>query len=133
MAKSFEIKDLGRLNLCLGIEVQQDPDSKEITMSQQKYVQTILKRFKMSDCKPVSTPLNCSIKLSLNMSPKTEEEKAEVQNLPYQNLVGSLMYLATSTRPDIAHAVSVLSQKKNELWETTLDCWKKSSTLPKGN
>lgn len=79
-------------------------------MSQQKYVQTILKRFKMSDCKPVSTPLNCSIKLSLNMSPKTEEEKAEVQNLPYQNLVGSLMYLATSTRPDIAHAVSVLSQ-----------------------
>lgn len=110
LAKSFEMKDLGRLNFCLGIEFKQDPETKEITMSQQKYVQTVLKRFNMSDCKPVSTPLNIGLKLSKEMCPQTEEEKEEVKDLPYQNLVGSLMYLATSTRPDIAHAVSVLSQ-----------------------
>ena len=44
------------------------------------------------------------------MSPKTESEIAEAESLPYQNLVGSLMYLAVSTRPDISHNISVLSQ-----------------------
>ena len=54
-------------------------------------------------------PFNTGIKLSKEMY-ATEEEKSEVEKLPYHNLVGSLMYLAVSTRPDIAHVVSVLSQ-----------------------
>lgn len=110
LSKSFEMKDLGQLNFCLGIEFRQDPITKEITMSQRKYIQNILKKFNMENSKPVTTPLNSSIKLSKEMCPKTETEKAEAEKLPYQNLVGSLMYLAVSTRPDIAHAVSVLSQ-----------------------
>ncbi|XP_053958679.1 uncharacterized protein LOC128863506 [Anastrepha ludens] len=64
----------------------------------------------MEECKPVATPANASIKLSKAMSPKTEEERNSASKLPFQNLVGSLMYLAVSTRPDIAHIVSVLSQ-----------------------
>ena len=44
------------------------------------------------------------------MCPKTEEEAKRMENIPYQNLIGALMYLAVFTRPDIAHAVSVLSQ-----------------------
>lgn len=44
------------------------------------------------------------------MSPKTEEEVRDAEALPYQSLIGYLMYLAVSSRPDIAHAVSVLSQ-----------------------
>ncbi|XP_046811979.1 secreted RxLR effector protein 161-like [Lucilia cuprina] len=63
----------------------------------------------MEDCKPARTPFNTGIKLSKEMC-ATEEEKSEFEKIPYQNLVGSLMYLAVSTRPDIAHIVSVLSQ-----------------------
>jgi hypothetical protein len=42
------------------------------------------------------------------MSPSTPEELAEMQDIPYINAVGALMFLAVSMRPDIAHAVGVL-------------------------
>ncbi|KRZ72506.1 Retrovirus-related Pol polyprotein from transposon TNT 1-94, partial [Trichinella sp. T8] len=60
--------------------------------------------------KPVEIPIDASNKLSAEMCPRTETEKAEMQNMPYRSLVGSLMYLSVSTRPDIAFAVSLLSQ-----------------------
>lgn len=44
------------------------------------------------------------------MSPTTEEDKKQMSQFPYRNLIGSLMYLATSTRPVIAYAISALSQ-----------------------
>ena len=59
----------------------------------------------MKDCKPINTPLDGNQKMKL---PKADEELSE--NYPYQNLIGSLMYLAVSTRPGIAYAVSALSQ-----------------------
>lgn len=110
LANTFEMKDLGPIQFCLGIEFNQDVKSGKICMSQSKYIQHLLERFGMADCKPVSTPTNISEKLSKEMSPKDENEKREAEKLPYQGLVGSLMYLAVSTRPDIAHVVSVLSQ-----------------------
>ncbi|XP_033224575.1 secreted RxLR effector protein 161-like [Belonocnema kinseyi] len=79
-------------------------------MAQPKYVQDVLKRFNMEDCKPVATPINPAVKLSKEMSPTTDEEKKGMSQIPYRNLTGSLMYLPTSTRPDIAYAVSALSQ-----------------------
>jgi hypothetical protein len=47
----------------------------------------------MENCKGVTTPINPKEKLSKEMCPKTEEEKKAVEKLPYQSLVGSLMYL----------------------------------------
>lgn len=105
LSKTFNMKDLGPLHYCLGIEFEQDLDKGVIVMKQQKYVTEILERFGMVDCNPVATPLNPSEVLR---KPSIEENIDE--NLPYQSLIGSLMYLATSTRPDISHAVSALSQ-----------------------
>jgi hypothetical protein len=110
LSKSFEMKDLGPLSFCLGIEFTQDVEKQTITISQSKYIKETLSRFNMENCKGVTTPINPNEKLSKEMCPKTEEEKKAVEKLPYQSLVGSLMYLAVSTRPDIAHAVSMLSQ-----------------------
>ncbi|XP_043475809.1 secreted RxLR effector protein 161-like [Leptopilina heterotoma] len=62
----------------------------------------------MSDCKPVSTPLDPGVKLEKAKDPDHEEN-----SLPYRELLRSLMYLAMCTRPDIAYATSYLSQFNN--------------------
>ena len=65
----------------------------------------------MQDCKPVSTPLNPGLHLSTSMSPQNDAEASEMQQVPYISVVGSLMYLAVTTRPDIIapEAVSLFS------------------------
>lgn len=101
LAKSFKMKDLGKLHYCLGIEFKEDIEKGTIRMSQKKYIQDLL-NFNMQDCKPVTTPMNTAVKLTKEMQRKTEEEKRKMEGIPYRNLIGSLMYAATSTRPDIA-------------------------------
>lgn len=110
LSKELDVKILGKIKYCLGIEFEQDPVTKHVKIFQRKYILDILKRFGMETCKPVSTPFDVSIKLTKRMCPSTKEEIKEMEKYPYQNLIGSLMYLATSTRPDIAYTVSTLSQ-----------------------
>lgn len=64
----------------------------------------------MSDCKPVSTPIELGLRLSASQCPANDEEKEAMASVPYINAVGALMYLAVATRPNIAYAVSVLSR-----------------------
>ena len=54
---SFKMKDLGPVHYCLGIELKQDTNG-TIKMMQRKYVEDILIRFEMKDCKPINTPLD---------------------------------------------------------------------------
>lgn len=74
-------------------------------MNQGSYIQDILKRFGMANANPVSTPLDPNVKLV-----PSNEDKLRGASLPYRELVGALMYVATCTRPDISFAVSYLSQ-----------------------
>ncbi|GBL60415.1 Retrovirus-related Pol polyprotein from transposon TNT 1-94 [Araneus ventricosus] len=93
-----------------GIEFSQNVKNGQITMSQSKYIENVLEKFNMQDAKTVKTPLDPNVKLTKEMCPKTEAEKAEMSLYPYRSLIGSLMYLAICTRPDICHSVSYLSQ-----------------------
>jgi hypothetical protein len=52
----------------------------------------------METCKPISTPMEVGKKLSLEMCPKTQQEEDYMSNVPYQNVVGSLMYAMVSMR-----------------------------------
>ena len=63
-----------------------------------------------SSAKPVSTPLASHFKLSASMSPRTDDERKHMENIPYANVVGALMYAMVCTRPDISHAVSMVSR-----------------------
>lgn len=107
LSRSFQIRDLGELKYCLGIEFSQSEVG--VTMSQRGYINDILNRFGMKDSKPVATPLDCNYKLV-----KGENgPDVHAENLTYRELIGMLMYLAVCTRPDIAFAVSHLSQHNN--------------------
>ena len=106
------MKDLGRLHYGLGIEIVWRDDG-NCMFNQSKYIGNVLERFSMKDCKPVSTPINSGTKLTKEMSPKTEEEISEMNVVPYRSAVGSLIYLVTGTRPDIAVAVGEVAKYSN--------------------
>ncbi|KAJ0172339.1 hypothetical protein K1T71_012312 [Dendrolimus kikuchii] len=98
--EEFEIKDLGQVHEFLGMRVCRQKN--KITLDQASFITRILNRFKMADCKPVSTPMEVGLKLT--------KAEAKLENCEYRNLIGCLMYVAVCTRPDIAHAVGFLSQ-----------------------
>ena len=101
MSQVFEMKDLGELHYCLGLEVWKNAG--QTFVCQSKYVKDVLKRFKMDQCKSSTVPMQQNVKLSCDDGSK------EVNSTMYRQMVGSLNYL-TTTRPDIAYFVSVLSQ-----------------------
>jgi hypothetical protein len=106
----FKLRDLGSTSLLLGVEVMRNRADRIIHLSQKQYILNKLDEFGMTDCKSVGTPMIPSLKLTSEQCPQTADEKAEMQNIPYINAVGSLLYLAIMTRPDIAYAASVLAR-----------------------
>ena len=70
----------------------------------------VLSKFNMNEVKPMSTLLDSHFKLSKEQSPKAEEERDHMSKVPYASAIGSLMYTMVCTRPDIAHAVGVVSR-----------------------
>ncbi|KAH9778820.1 Integrase catalytic domain-containing protein [Citrus sinensis] len=86
-----------------------------------KYLTRVLHSFQMLNSKPVVTPLAAHFRLSNLQCPKTSEEKLEMEDVPYANAVGCLMYAMVLTRPDISHVVSVVSRYMatpgNEHWK----------------
>lgn len=101
------MEDLGLARMVVGIEIERRADN-SYSLSQSKFAESILERFNMVSVKPASTPLSPGLKLRK----ASDEEVAESVDcqFPYRNAVGSLMYLAQCTRPDLSHAVGVLSQ-----------------------
>ena len=77
-----------------------------ITLSQPGYISTILARFSMQDANPAPTLLHPKNRLDIDTSDADEE----VDPADYQSIVGSLMYVAIGTVPDIVFAVAALSR-----------------------
>ena len=111
LSSTFRMKELGKVSQYLGIRVTQTENS--ISLDQSHYINEILERFGMVDAKPMPTPMNVSEKLTNDLSPKDDNEKAEMAQIPYREAVGCLNYIAQSTRPDIVFAVNQLSRFNN--------------------
>ena len=82
------------------------------------YTESMLKKFNMKDCKPQNTPMITRQVSNRNKRSKIEEEfenkKSEKKRVPYREAIGSLMYLANASRPDIVFAVNYLARKQLE-------------------
>ena len=110
LGKSFAMKDLGLAKQILGIRIVRDRSLGLIWLSQENYIKKVLERFNMDKAKPVNCPLADHFKLSSSQCPTSDEEKNEMQKIPYASAVGSLMYAMVCTRLNIAHAVRVVSR-----------------------
>lgn len=111
LATEFETKDLGQLRYFLGMELARS--RKGIVVSQRKYVLDLLKETGMSGCRPADTPIDTNMKLG------EVKDGTPVDTGRYQRLVGKLIYLS-HTRPDIAFAVSMVSQFMHTPYEEHL-------------
>ncbi|KAH9096785.1 hypothetical protein LEN26_017339 [Aphanomyces euteiches] len=98
------MKDLGPLTYCLGIEVERLEDG-SILLHQSRYVSDILAKHDLANCNPVSTPQD-SHSAAFHSSSSSP-------SLPFRTVVGELLYLTTTTRPDIAFTVTLLSRHLN--------------------
>jgi hypothetical protein len=101
LALEFEMKDIGLIHYFLGLEVSQHPS--EIFLGHGKYLVEILRRFKMMDCKSMTTPM------ITNMKKLGASYSYLVDPTMYRQLIGSLMYLV-NTRTNICFVVNTLSQ-----------------------
>jgi hypothetical protein len=113
LTNSFSMKYLGDAKKILGMRITRDRKNRKLTLAQGEYTEKVLERFRMQNAKLVSTPLSSHFKLTKEMCPKTQEEIKYMSKVPYSSAVGSLMYAMVFTRPDIAHAVGVVSRYMN--------------------
>ena len=103
----FTMSDLGEVSLILGMKITRDRVNKKLSISQTDYTLSILERFGMKDCNPVSTP-NTGGELPLD---QPEEALLDDDGIKvYQSLVGSLLYLSRTSRWDISHSVLELTR-----------------------
>ncbi|GKA81828.1 hypothetical protein Tco_0788520 [Tanacetum coccineum] len=114
---------MGELTFFLGLQVKQKPDG--IFISQDKYVQDMLKKFDMESVRPATTPFEAS-------RPKSKDEPDDAVNVHlYRSMIGSLMYL-TASRPDIQFAVSACSRHQVTPLTSNLNAVKKIFKYLKG-
>jgi hypothetical protein len=100
LCQSFDIKDMGEADVILNIKLIKGEN--EITLTQSHYVEKVLSHFDYKDNKPSPTPYDLSLILRKN-------KRIGRDQLRYSQIIGSVMYLASATRPDISFVVSKLS------------------------
>lgn len=109
LVEKYDITDKGDASWVLGMEVTRDRKNRMIILTQQLKEKNILKRFGMQDCDSNKTPAEME-RPSARDCPATIEEEKLINAEQFRAMVGALMYLSITTRPDIACAVSQLSR-----------------------
>lgn len=92
---------IGEFPLFLGLQITQS--SRGIFITQSRYLKEMLKKFGMTDCEPVSTPMTTSCKLN------KEDDSPLVNSTLYKSMIGRILYL-TSSRLDIMHSVGMVAR-----------------------
>jgi hypothetical protein len=104
LQKKYKMCDLGAVKRFLGIEIERSEDG-GFSICQQGYINTIIRRFGLMDAKPAKSPLDSQADLA-----NTHCEDKPANRKKYLSMVGSLMYAALGSRPDIAFSVTALSR-----------------------
>lgn len=104
VTRHFEVRDLGEARDFLGMKIERDRLTGKLKVSSPGHIKALLQAYGMQDAAPNATPMTTGLTF------ETEQDSGEQQHMQYAELVGGLLYLATTTRPDIAYATNVLSR-----------------------
>jgi Reverse transcriptase (RNA-dependent DNA polymerase) len=102
IGNKFKIKKIGEASYILKMKIERDYDNKRIYVSQKTYIEKLLRRFNVNEQQPLPNPQDINEQLKPGDKPNGK--------FPYRELVGSLQYLVTGTRPDIGNSVRELSK-----------------------
>ncbi|GFZ06430.1 hypothetical protein Acr_18g0006000 [Actinidia rufa] len=101
LSQEFEMKDLGKAKKILKIEIKRDKVKGTVWLTKTQYLKKVLQKFSMNSLvKSVCTSLAFHFKLNASMSPRTDDERKYMANIPYANVVGALMYASMVNRDD---------------------------------
>lgn len=115
--ETFKARDLGELKKIFGVRVIRNRERSYISLDQEEYINSILQKLSMLDCNPSAIPMEVGLKLKPDTTTKTKEEYQFLSSIPYRQAVGSLMFLLQATRPDLAFALSTVSQFNDKYTE----------------
>jgi hypothetical protein len=101
LAKKLKLKILGDVRHILGWKIDTKQDG-SLTINQEQYTLQALLKYNMSNCNPCSIP-------AIKNQQHSEAEQSE-SHFPYREAIGTLLYLANCTRPDICQAVHFLAR-----------------------
>jgi Reverse transcriptase (RNA-dependent DNA polymerase) len=101
-SKMYTVKDLDEAEYFLGVKLERKTSTVKLTRT--SYIKSVLDRFGMLECKPSQTHMSDPVSLMIN----------QIKNVPFREVLGSVLYLSMGTRPDIAVAVSILSKHVKE-------------------
>lgn len=104
LRKRYRIKFENDIHYILGIKVERDRENRTMLLTQTAYIDRVLQRFGMTECKPAPTP--CTATPLIARAHENEEETS----FPFREAIGSIMYAMTCTRPDIAFAVGAIAR-----------------------
>ena len=90
--ENFDIKDMGVATYVIGIKIHRDRFQGFLGLSQETYINKVLKRFQMKDCSPSIAPILKGDRFNLDWCTKNDLEWEQIKNIPYASIVGSLMY-----------------------------------------
>ena len=108
--KKFPLMDLRAIHFLLGIQVMHDWAEHTLSLCQSSSIDTILARFSLTHAKPYGTPMVPSASYSKHDAPFSSADIACMHKVLYHEAIGSLMYVAVTTCPDISFTVSYFSQ-----------------------
>ena len=117
LCSKWEISDLGPVKFALGIGIKRNCEDHSIHLSQMAFIDCLVKRFNLSDAHPIDTLMvqGLLIRRPNKSIPLDPELATWVDNTPYQELIGSLNYIAVATQPNISFTLGCLA--------SVLDCY----------
>ena len=110
ISAQFTMKDLGEVKYILGWHIHRDRANRTIFINQEKYMEKILERYGQTETRGCHIPMQANTILKESDRPADPADVALMQQYPYREVIGSLMYLMIGTRPDLATLIRQTSR-----------------------
>ena len=94
----------------LGFQIERDWKNRTISINQHAYIESLAEKYKLVNAKPVKTLIKPGTQYSFKQCPSTPNQVAKMKGICYNEAIGSILWPAVASRPDIAYATRILSQ-----------------------